>query len=121
MLLESLGYAINNSEDSTEFQKNLSFSRKLQNLSHELNQRLFYQKLFFIESWDYHSKYGNRNWVSAFFSSDIYALLVYWTGVNIITYEKLSGVPLTILSSVICVPGAEMHWMEIRNVHTWSI
>ena len=29
-------------------------------------QRLFYQNIILIESFDYHSKNGNRNWVSAF-------------------------------------------------------
>ena len=32
--------------------------------------------------------------------------IVYWTGVNVITYEKLSGVPLNVLSSVESVIGA---------------
>ena len=39
---------LTNSKDSTEFQKNRHFqeNQKLQNLSHELKQRLFYQKLY---------------------------------------------------------------------------
>ena len=32
-------------------------------------------------------------------------LLVYWTGVNMITYENLSGVPLNISSSVVLLQG----------------
>ena len=63
-------------------------------MSHARKQRLFYKKM--IQNFDYHGKYGKRNWVSASLSSKMH----YMTRVNNITYGKLSGVPLNILSSV---------------------
>ena len=76
MLQKSFGYAIK--KDSTEFQKKSSFSRKLklQNLSNELEQRLFYQKLFLIQYFDSLYKVSERNWVSTLLSSEIYGLSI---------------------------------------------
>ena len=58
MLQESLGYAINKfrrfyrvPEITVIFKK----IKKLQNLSHELKQQLFYQKLFLIQIFHYRS------------------------------------------------------------------
>ena len=56
----------------------------MQNLSHELKQQLFYQKLFLIQNFDYRSTNDNLPY------SLVKYLLVYWTGVNIITYGKSS-------------------------------
>ena len=64
-----------------------------------LGSDLFYQKLFLTESFGYQSKNGKVNWASAFLTSEIHDLSI-WTGVKIITYGKLSGVPLNIFSSV---------------------
>ena len=59
-----------------------------------LSNDFFYQKALTIIV-----KMAKKNWVSAFWSC------VNWTGVNIITYGKLSGVPLNILSSVVGILG----------------
>ena len=78
MLSKSLGYAINKFGrfyrvlEKKHFQEN----QKIQNLSHELKQRLLYRKLFLTESFDYHSKNGNRNLVSALSSSEMQALSI---------------------------------------------
>ena len=58
-------------------------------------QRLFYQKLLLIQDFDYRSKNGKRNWVSALLSSEMHCL-----SIGHYRFGKLSGVPLNILSSV---------------------
>ena len=77
MLQISLGYAINKfgrfyrvAEKNRHFQEN----QKLQNLSHELKQQLFYQKHFLIKTFDYHSTNGIINWVSTLLSSETHYL-----------------------------------------------
>ena len=79
MLQKPLDYAINKfgrfyrvPEKIVFFQEN----KKLQNLSHELKQRLFYQKRFLIANLDYLSKNGKRNWVSDVLSSEIHCLYI---------------------------------------------
>ena len=39
-------------------------------------QGLFYQKLFWIDNFDYHSKNGKINWVSALLSSEMHYLSI---------------------------------------------
>ena len=39
-------------------------------------QRLFYQKLLLIQDFDYRSKNGKRNWVSALLSSEMHYLSI---------------------------------------------
>ena len=79
MLQKSLGYDCNKFgrfnrvlEKNRHFQEN----EKLQNLSHELKQQLFYQKLLLIQDFDYRSKNGKRNWVSAILSSKMHYLSI---------------------------------------------
>ena len=70
---------MNKSEDSTEFQKKSSFSKKIkitQTLSHELKQQFFCQNFFLIQKFDYRSTNGKRNWVSALSSSEIHYLSI---------------------------------------------
>ena len=66
------------SKDSTEFQKKSSFSRKLklQNLSHELEQQLFCQKLFLAQYFDSLCEDIKRNRVSTLLFSEIYGLSI---------------------------------------------
>ena len=59
-------------EKTVIFKKN----KKLQNLSYELKQQLFYQKLFLIQNFDYPSTNGKRNWVFAFLFSEILYLSI---------------------------------------------
>ena len=79
ILQTSLGYTSNKfgrfyrvPEKNRHFQEN----EKLQNFSCELKQRLFYQKLFLIQNFDFHSKNGKRNWVSALLSSEMHDLSI---------------------------------------------
>ena len=39
-------------------------------------QRLFYQNFFLIQNFDYHSKNGKRNLVSALLSSEMHTLYI---------------------------------------------
>ena len=80
MLQKSLGYAINKFGRFYRVPEKWSISRKskLQNLSHELKQRLFYQKkLLLIQDFDYRSKNGKRNSVSALLSGECITCLLY--------------------------------------------
>ena len=45
-------------------------------MSRELKQQLFYQKLLMIQDFDYRSKNGKRNWVSALLSSEMHYLSI---------------------------------------------
>ena len=101
MLQKSLGYTIEKSNDSTEFQKKSSFSRKLKITKLEpcTSAAIVLSKTFLIQYFDSLCKDSQRSWVSTFLSSEMYGL-AYRTGADIITYGKLSGVPLNILSSV---------------------
>ena len=103
MLQESLGYAINKFDRFYRVpeKKIVIFKKikKLKNLGHELEQQLFYQKLFLIQNFDYRSTKWQKE-LGFCLIVKRNTLLVYWTGVNIITYGKSSGVPLNILSSV---------------------
>ena len=48
----------------------------MQNLSHELKQRSFYQTRLLIQDFDYRSKNSKRNWVSALLSSEMHYLSI---------------------------------------------
>ena len=65
-------------------------------MSHGLEQRLFCQKLFLIQYFDFLCKDIKRNWVSALLSSEMDGLSI-GQGLTL-----LPGVPLNILSSVQC-------------------
>ena len=69
---------LTNSEDSTVPEKIVIFKKikNLQNFSHALKQRLFYQKLFLIQNFDYHSKNCKRNWVSALLNNEMHYLSI---------------------------------------------
>ena len=62
-------------------------------------------KTFLIQYFDYFSKDSKRKSVSASLCSEIHDLSI--GHVNIITYGKLSGDALNILSSVYCMMGTK--------------
>ena len=79
MVQKPLGYAVNKfgrfyrvPEKIVIFKK----IKKIHNLSHELKQRLIYQKLFLSANFDYLSKYGKRNWVTVVLSSEMHYLSI---------------------------------------------
>ena len=79
MLQKSLGYAINKFERSYRVPEIIVIFKKIKkirNLSHELKQRLCYQNLLLIQDFDYRSKNGKINWVSAFLSSEMHCLSI---------------------------------------------
>ena len=76
MLQKSYGTLFKNSKDPIELQRKSSFSRKLQNSSYELDQRLFYQKLVLIQYFDSSCIVMKRNWVSTLLSSEMYGLSI---------------------------------------------
>ena len=67
-------------------------------MSHELKQRLFYQKLFLIPTFENLSKNGKRNWASVVLSSEMHYLSI-GQGLTLSPMENYQ-VPLNILSSV---------------------
>ena len=102
MLQKSLGYAINKFGRFYRVPvKIVQENYKFQNFSHALKQRLFYQKLILTQNFDYHSKNGKETGFQPYCL--VKALLVYWTGVNIITYGKSSGVLFKFLNSVLYI------------------
>ena len=54
-----------------------------------------------VQSFGYHSKNGKRNLVSALLSSEMHYWSM-WAGVDIIIYEKLSGVPFKYFEQCFC-------------------
>ena len=78
MCQNSLGYAIKNPKilQSSIIIRHFQKNQKLQNLSHELEQPLFCQKLFLIQYFDCLCKGSKRNWVSTLLSSEMYGLSI---------------------------------------------
>ena len=77
MLQKSLGYAIKKFRRFYRVPEKIAIFKKikkLQNLSHELEQRMFCPNLFLIQYFDSLCKDGKRNWVSTLLSSEMYGL-----------------------------------------------
>ena len=76
---KSLGYVINKFRRFYRVPEKIVIFKKLkkqQSLSHELEQRLFCQNLFFIQYFDYLCKDSKRNWISALLSGGMHGFSI---------------------------------------------
>ena len=79
MLQKSLGNASNKFRRFYRVPEKIVVFKKIENYkiwAMNLSSDCFIKKKFLIESFDYHTKNGNRNWVSAYLSSEMHYLSI---------------------------------------------